>query len=259
VERYLELARGRRRGSSDRPHTRALVTVVVPYFRMEAFIEEALASVREQTYPNIEIVLVNDGSLRAEDEGLESIAGRYGCRLITQPNSGLGQARNLGLDVASGRYVLPLDPDDLLLPSYVERCVDVLDRRPEVAYVTAWSRYIREDRSPHEGGYRPLGNMFSYLEFENVAGSAMSLFRRRLFERGLRYSPDLVSYEDWLLLLQLQAAGEHGHVIPETLMLYRVRDSSMLREMTVERAARLRGELEAHVREGQVQWTPSSV
>jgi glycogen(starch) synthase len=259
VERYLELAAEQRTAPRARRPARALVTVVVPYYRMEGFVEEALASVRDQTYPSIEIVLVNDGSFRAEDEILEPIAERYGCRLITQPNSGLGQARNLGLDVGRGRYVLPLDPDDVLLPTYVERCVEVLDSRPEVAYVTAWSRYIQEDGAPHEGGYRPLGNMSGYLEFENVAGSAMSVFRRRLFERGLRYSPDLASYEDWLLFLQLQAAGEHGHVIPETLLLYRVRDSSMLREMTMERAARLRGELEAHVREREVEWMSSSV
>jgi hypothetical protein len=156
--------------------------------------------------------------------------------------------------------VLPLDPDDLILPSFVERCVEVLEQRPEVAYVTAWSEYMDEHGRPLKGGgYRPLGNRVAWLEQENIAGSAMALFRRRLFERGLRYSPDLTSYEDWLMYRQLLAAGQHGHVIPETLLRYRVRPRSMLRAVARPGYKRLIGELRAHAREAEVSWTPSSV
>jgi glycogen synthase len=256
-ESYVELAAGVRR-PARRPRPEPLVSVVVPYYRMGRFVDEALASVRDQSHRRIEIVLVNDGSLWAEDEAIADVAERYRCRVVTQQNSGLGQARNLGLDVARGRYVLPFDPDDVLMPSFVAKCVDALERRPELAYVTAWSLYINEDGSPAEGGYRPLGNGSGYLPNENVAGSAMSIFRRRLFERGLRYSPDMTSYEDWLLFMQLAAAGGRGHVIPENLLLYRVRERSMLREIALERRERLRGELDAHVREAGMEWTVSS-
>jgi glycosyltransferase involved in cell wall biosynthesis len=259
AERYLAiLAKPRSSHQPPRSEEEPLVSVIVPYFRMDAFVEEALASVRAQTYGNIEIVLVNDGSLRAQDAILESLAERFGCRLVTQPNAGLGQARNFGLDLALGRYVLPFDPDDLLLPAYVERCVDVLERRSEVAYVTAWSRYINEDGTEYEGGYRPIGNTAAYTETENVAGSAMSVFRSEVFDGGLRYSPDLTSFEDWFLFRQLRAAGDFGHVIPETLLVYRVRETSMLRELTRQRDRRLAGELEAHVREAEVEWVAAS-
>jgi hypothetical protein len=254
IERYLELAAAPSPPMEVRTGSTPLVSVVVAYFRMHKFVEETLASVREQTHPNIEIILVNDGSLGPEDSILEALADRYDCRLVTQPNSGLGQARNLGLDLARGRYILPLDPDDMLRPTYVERCVDVLDRRPEVAYVTAWSTYIREDGRWLPGGYRPIGNTSNYIDTENVAGSAMSVFRREPFDAGLRYSPDLTSYEDWLLLRQLRARGLYGHVIPEALLLYRVRGGSMLRELTKERDRRLAGELDAHLKETQVEW-----
>jgi glycogen(starch) synthase len=257
IERYLELAKPRNASGQARRRVPPLVSVVVPYFRMDRFVEEALASVRSQTYPKIEIVLVNDGSLREEDAILEPLAERYECRLVTQPNSGLGQARNLGIDVATGRYVLPFDPDDVLLPTYVERCVDVLERRPELAYVTAWSAYIDERGRPQPGGYRPIGNELAYLDTENVAGSCMSVFRRRLFERGLRYSPDMTSYEDWLLFRELQAQGQYGHVIPQDLLLYRIRGSSMLRGLSEERKRRLAGEIDAHAKEAEVQWTLS--
>ena len=187
------------------------------------------------------------------------MAERYPLSVVTQENSGLGQARNLGIQLSRGRYVLPLDPDDVILPRFVERCVEVLEERPELAYVTAWSEYVDERGLPlGAGGYRPLGNRVAWLERENLAGSAMALFRRRLFERGLRYSPDLTSYEDWLMYRELRAAGQHGHVIPETLLRYRVRVGSMLRAVARPGYKRLMGELRAHAREAEVSWTPSS-
>ena len=220
---------------------------------------ETLASIAAQTHPRIETIVVNDGSLRPEDEILGELAERYPISVVTQVNSGLGQARNLGIELSRGRYVLPLDPDDLILPPFVERCVEVLERRPELAYVTAWSEYMDERGRPlGAGGYRPLGNAVASLERENLAGSAMAVFRRRLFDDGLRYSPDLTSYEDWLVYRELQAAGERGHVIPETLLRYRVRRGSMLRAVAMPGRDRLLGELRAHAREAEVSWTPSS-
>ena len=259
-ETYLELAsRGRPRAATDAaPRADPLVSVVIPYFRMERFVGATLESVAAQTYPRIETIIVNDGSLRDEDAGLAELADRHGAALVTQPNSGLGQARNLGVDLARGRYILPLDPDDVLLPRFVERAVEVLEWRPELAYVTAWTEFIDERGAVHGGGYRPLGNVVDDLESENLAGSAMALFRRRVFERGLRYSEDLTSYEDWLMFMRLRDAGAVGHVIPETLLRYRVRRASMLRGVGAERLERLRGELAAHKRETEMRWTPSS-
>ena len=137
----------------------------------------------------------------------------------------------------------------------------MLERRPEVAYVTAWSEYMDEHgaaarRRPATGrsATRSPGS-----SSENLAGSAMALFRRRVFDRGLRYSPDLTSYEDWLVYRELHAAGHHGHVIPETLLRYRVRarlDAARRRAARVRE--RLMGELRAHAREAEVAWTPSS-
>jgi hypothetical protein len=262
IERYLELARERPRRTATAPASAAapLVSIVVPYFEMDRFVEETLASIAAQTHPRIETIVVNDGSLREQDEVLERLAERYPISIVTQVNSGLGQARNLGIGLSRGRYVLPLDPDDVLKPSFIERCVEVLEQRPELTYVTAWSEYMDEQGRPlGDGGYRPLGNTVAWLESENMAGSAMALIRRRVFERGLRYSPDLTSYEDWLVYRELRAAGHHGHVIPEPLLRYRVRGKSMLRAVAMPGQARLHGELRAHAREAEVKWTPSSV
>ncbi len=257
-ERYIDLARSSpaRHGNGRARRVGApLVSVVVPYYEMDRYVAETLDSIHRQTYPSLEVVVVNDGSLRERDRVLEGLAERYPVSLVTQPNSGLGQARNLGVDVIRGRYVLPVDPDDVIDETFVERCVEVLEQRPELAYVTAWSEFIDEHGVPREGGYRPIGNTASWPDAENVTGSAMAVIRRRLFERGLRYSPDLTSYEDWLLYMEMRAIGAYGHVIPETLLRYRVRSSSMMRGITKSRRERLSGEFAAHLKEAAVRWT----
>jgi len=260
-EAYLDLAREKtRRAAASRGGATPLISIVVPYYRMHGYVVEALDSIANQTYGRIETIVVNDGSFAAEDVVLEELRARRGVKVVSQINSGLGQARNLGVSLSRGRYVLPFDPDDLLAPTFLERCVATLEEAPEIAYVTAWSTYVNQDGTPHEpeAGYRPIGNETSYVDVENVAGSAMALIRRRVFERGHRFSPDMTSYEDWLFYRELRAAGYLGHVIPERLLLYRVRDDSMLRAIGQRRIGRLLGEVEAHVREQEVRWTPSN-
>jgi glycosyltransferase involved in cell wall biosynthesis len=261
VERYRALAASplelpaRRRAPAP-----AQVSVVIPYFKLDALIGETLASVRAQTHPDVEIVVVNDGSLREQDEFLYDMADRGELKLVTQANAGLSAARNMGIGQARGRYVLPLDADDVIEPSFVERCLEALERDPDLAYVTTWVAYMEPDGTPIEdegAGYMPLGNWSRLIERNNVGGTCAALFRRRLFELGFRYSPDMTSYEDWLLYLQLARAGHHGAVVPERLFRYRVRPKSMMRTDGAPRTEIIVGEIAAHLREGEVRWVSS--
>jgi glycogen synthase len=232
------------------------VSVVIPYFRLERYIGETLESVLAQTHPRIETLIVNDGSLREDDVGLYNGALSE-ATVLTQPNSGLGAARNLGITSARGQYVLPLDADDILEPTFVERCVDALERDPELAYATTWARYVDDEGGPisgDHGGYMPVGNWSRLLERQNVGGTCAALFRRRLFEIGFEYSPDLTSYEDWLLYCDLRRAGYEGAVIPERLFRYRVRDASMLRTDGMPEMTNIHDEIRAHIRENEMEW-----
>lgn len=263
-DRYLRLIEEESARYRPRPRLRAsapLVSIVIPYFRMETYVEETLRSMLDQTYLPIELVVVNDGSLRAADRILEELAERYPLRIVTQQNSGLGAARNLGVAQSRGRYVYPMDPDDLAEPTYVERCVEVLEARPELAYVTSWSSFVDEDGvelGPLEGAYYPIGNTVGILHRTNASGSAEAVFRRSIFDAGHWYSTEMTSYEDWLHYRELAAAGRFGAVIPEPLLRYRVRRDSMVRTIAWSRQWRLFGEMEAHLREGEVTWTPAS-
>ena len=194
---------------------------------MAEFVEATIVSIAAQTYPAIETIVVNDGSFGQEDRILEELAARYPLSVLAQPNAGLGAARNFGISQARGRYVLPLDADNTIEPTFVERCVDVLESDRRMAFVTTWSRWTstRTVRRPRSSalGYQPLGNESDLIEHDNVAGDAAAVLRRRIFDLGFRYSQDLTSYEDWHLYLELHRAGHEGLVIPQRLLNYRVR------------------------------------
>jgi glycosyltransferase involved in cell wall biosynthesis len=261
LDTYRALARidGRRTSSRRRPaHQPPLVSAIVPYFRASRFVSETVESLIAQTYPRLEIVLVNDGSFDDEDWIVAELSARLPVRVVSQMNAGLGAARNFGILQSRGRYFLPLDADNVLAPEFTARCVEILESRPEVAYVTAWSRYVDGDGVPREGldiGYQPLGNHDELNAVQNVAGDAAALIRRRLFDVGFRYSEELTSFEDWHLYRELQRAGHFGAVIPERLVRYRVRDDSMQAEIAAPNRARLMGEIEALNRENGMRWT----
>jgi glycogen(starch) synthase len=258
---YHELLSTPRPRASRGPSHEPLVSVVVPYFRLERHIEETLDSVAAQSYPRIETILVNDGSLREEDRLLERLADRYPLRVVTQVNSGLGAARNLGISQSRGRYILPLDADDLLAPTFIERCVDALEANPDLAYVATWAQFMNGDGEPiHDdlGGYMPFGNWSNLIRRNNVGGTCSAVVRRRIFDRGFRYSTDLTSYEDWELYWAMHQAGMLGDVIPERLFHYRVREESMMRTVGSHSTDLIFGEIRAHVRERAMTWTAHS-
>ena len=235
-----------------------LVSVVIPYYRLHEHVEKTVESVFAQTYPRLEVIIVNDGSFFDADWVLAELAARYPLIVATQMNAGLGAARNFGISQSRGRYIVPLDPDDMLEPTYVERGVALLESQPDLAYVSTWSRYVDQDGiefDPPAEGYQPLGNMSELARVMNVAGVATAVIRRHVFELGFAYSHDLTSYEDWSLYRDLGENGYEGIIIPERLFRYRIRPESMFRQIGMPKAERLKGEIDTHLTEGKIEWT----
>lgn len=256
--RELGAPQARRPRTSIARRRPPLVTVIVPYFQLDQTLEATLASLAAQEHPAIEVVIANDGSLRTQDTALWDLADRYGARVVTQPNAGLSAARNLAISQARGEYVLPLDADDELDPSFVSRCLAALETDRDLAYVTTWVTYVDDDGEPRGDeytGYFPFGNWSSLLSELNVAGTCSAVIRRSVFrDHGLRYSPELASYEDWALYRRMARAGLYGAVVPEPLFRYRVREESMTRQDAQPHVARLLSELRAHEINATTQW-----
>lgn len=101
-----------------------MVSIIVPIYNTERYLSKCLESIRTQTYPNIEVIMVDDGST----DGSKSVASSYSeadnrFRLFSQENAGVSAARNHGLDVAEGEYILFVDSDDWLEPQMIEKLV----------------------------------------------------------------------------------------------------------------------------------------
>src|SRR6266516_314678 len=114
---------------SDRSsgHDKSLVSVVIPCYNQGRFLREAIESVRRQTYPQVEIVVVDDGST----DDTAAVAASVGVRCIRQENRGLSGARNRGLTESTGDYLVFLDADDRLLGHGVEANMAAFDAQPE--------------------------------------------------------------------------------------------------------------------------------
>ena len=103
---------------------KGLVSVIIPIYNVEKYVYKCLDSVKKQTYKNIEVIAVNDGATDSSGEIARNFCesdDRY--IYIEKPNGGLSSARNTGLDNASGEFIIFIDSDDWLMPSYVEEMI----------------------------------------------------------------------------------------------------------------------------------------
>jgi len=202
------------------------VSVVIPCYKQAHYLSEAVQSVLDQTFTDWELIIVNDGSPDNTAEVARELAARHSDKMIvvlTQPNSGLSGARNAGMRAARGRYLLPLDADDKLMPEFLHETVAVLDRHLEISVAYT-------DLQCFEGSNEviPKGEFGRNLMLENRI-SYCSLLRRKVWEAVGGYNPNMsAGYEDWDFWVGAVERDFRGLHIPKSLFLYRVRAQSMI-------------------------------
>lgn len=205
-----------------------LISVVVPAHNAERFLGRALRSALAQTYPHLEILVVDDGSTDRTAEVIRSCTDAR-IRPLSQPNRGQGAARNLGIRASAGRYITFLDADDLYLPQKVERQVAFLRAHPDCEIVfcdalhfySRWPRrlLVRKSRPGHADMLRELVRAsFINPNTMMIAGDAL---RGGFLFREERYYP-----EEWDLCLRLARAGRRFGYQPEGLVIVEIRENS---------------------------------
>lgn len=207
-----------------------LVSVVIPNYNYGRYVGEAVESVLAQTYPNVEIVVVDDGS---KDDSRE-VLGRFGDRikLVEQSNGGPGpaKARNRGAAESSGEYLCFLDADDRWLPTKVQRQIERFQADPELGFVHVGEEKITSQGEPigvildgHEGWIAE--EMLVFGRNVIVAGGSGVMVPRRIFDEVGAFDTRLSISEDFDLCFRVAARYRVGF-IAEPLIQVRSHDSS---------------------------------
>lgn len=199
-----------------------LVSVIIPCFNDGAYIEEAIASVKAQTYKNIEIVICNDGST---DEFTLKVLERLqssGFVVLNLPNKGPSAARNAGIKVSNGEYILPLDSDDCIDSTYIEKAVKLLESDESIGVVYCYGELFGAAKGKWELPDYSIERMI----VDNIV-FVTALFRKRDWEKvgGFceQFTYGVEDYDFWLSILGLE---KHIVQIPEVLFFYRIKETS---------------------------------
>lgn len=194
-----------------------LISVIIPCYNTASLVSETLDSVLAQTYSNIEVVLVNDGS----SDNLEEVLAPYledhkNFKYFSQQNKGLSGARNSGIRLADGEYLLCLDADDLIAPTYIEQCVAVLDSCSDVKLVYSRAKLFGAENSDWEF---PSYSLKTLLTGNLIYASA--IMRKADFDKYGPYDENLGFYEDWSLWINMLKDGGDVVLLDKQLFFYR--------------------------------------
>lgn len=180
-----------------------LVSIVIPCYNQAHFLGAAIASVRDQTYGNVEVILVDDGS--TDDIGAVAAAFPW-VRCIRQENLGLSAARNTGAARSRGDFLVFLDADDRLLPGGVETGARLLRANPSLGFVAGYSRFITGDGVPlpTQQPVRGPGHPYlSLLRRNSIRNPAMVMFRRLVLDQVGGFDSRVDACADYAIYLRI--------------------------------------------------------
>jgi len=203
------------------PASEPIISVIIPCYNYGSYLEETVASVKRQTLQRLEILVVNDGSTDADTLAILQRLNAPPVQVVQQENQGVSVARNKGIALAGGKFICCLDADDTLEPTYLEKCVTLLEANPGLAFAYPW---VQEFGRSHNLWRTEPFDLFKMLKYDHV--STCAVFLRSAWAAVGGYATDMSSCEDWEFWLRLGAAGYRGACIPEPLHNYRQHGSS---------------------------------
>jgi len=200
------------------------VSVVVTCYNLGQYLDEAVDSVLAQTFQDLELLIVDDGST---DPATQSVLANYvrpKTRVIRASHVGIAAARNTGLEHATGQYLCVLDADDRLLPTFLERTVGMLARDSTLTFCGTWLKTFGDE----QWEWTPRHCDLPTLLWEDTVLTAAPVRRDAVvaiggFDTKMPEQGD----DDWHLWLSLVAAGYRGTILPEVLYEYRRRPNSV--------------------------------
>lgn len=196
------------------------VSIIIPCFNQVEYIDDAIKSALNQTYKNIEIVVINDGSTQPSIKEAITIIDSYkllGVKIIHTSNEGVVHARNYAIRESSGDYILPLDADDKIAFKYVEECVKIFENSDNLGIVYCEAELFGDINEKWD---LPIYS-FPEILLRNVIFSS-AMFRKADWVETGGYNPNMaLGWEDYDFWLSIIQKGKAVYRIPEVLFFYR--------------------------------------
>jgi len=207
-------------------------SIIIPVYNQAEYLGTAIESAVKQTHRDTEVIIVNDGSTdNALDVAKIWAIGRSNVKIINKVNGGLPNARNSGALASTGDVLLPLDADDYIDPTFLEKTIPLM--RGNVAIVAAKLAYF----GLRGGTWDPPKPTLDRIIRENCI-PVCSLIKRFAFIDCGGYPGRMVNgFEDWALWIDILSRGYEAEVIDEPLFHYRVKERSMFTDICANHAA----------------------
>lgn len=208
------------------------ISIIVPCYKQAEFLEDALSSVKEQSFENWECIIVNDGSPDNTKEIAEkwlALDPRF--KYLEQTNLGVSAARNHGISNAEGKYILPLDADDRISADYLRLAIKELESNENLKLVYCKAQLFGEDDVIWKLGMFSLLNL---AKFNMIFCSAV--FRKSDWEKSGGYDNNMITgLEDWEFWISILKNGGQVKKLGIIGFYYRIKNCSRTKQLTPER------------------------
>lgn len=203
-----------------------LISVIMAAYNAEKTIEQAIGSVLEQTYPNLELLVVDDFSTDRTAELVTRIAAKDSrVRLISnEKNSGVSYTRKRGLNEANGDWIAILDSDDAWAPEKLEKQI-ALQKKTNAELLFTGSAFMDSDGQPIDWYlHAPAKVTYRQLLKQNVVSNSSALVRKELYKK--HYATGDSMHEDFAIWLSILKEGGTAYGVDEPMLIYRIAKSS---------------------------------
>ena len=222
-----------------------LVSVVVPVYNVKDYLYECIDSIKNQTYKNIEIILVDDGSTDGSSQICDELAKEdERIKLIHKENGGLSDARNVGLNYSNGEYIIFIDSDDLISKIMIEQMINsMLINDADISACTFKTfknnndiNYVEKLKDEIVMSGKELVKKIYAGEYTDIAFTAWNkLYKKRLFQDFKIEYPVGRFYEDSFTTFKLLYNADKLVIIDNSLYFYRVRQGSIMNSVMTEK------------------------
>lgn len=202
------------------------ISVLMPVFNGEQYLGEAIASMLGQTFPDFELIIINDGStdgteniiLSFEDPRIRYVKNEQNIKLIATLNRGLA--------LCTGKYIARMDADDIALPHRLQTQFNFMEQNPAVGLCGSWIETLGAEQDRTVGFRTTHGEIFLEMLLSNHFNHPTAFIRREVLVRDQIEYPNFLHAEDYAMWLSI-ASVSRIHILPEVLLRYRLHGNSV--------------------------------